>query len=664
MINPALQKQGGLWPSHLDIDHAVDRSSSPEYPFYWNNNYYWIESIASQNGRNAVVTVDENGNKHVLTPSEFNIRTRVNEYGGKCFSVFQNWLIFNNYLDNSLYIQNLDSVAEPKLLFSAANVEHCCGFADIQIVAQANLLLAVSEQINTDVENSNFLLAIPLEVEDEDGDKNCSCTDYSILAEGADFYSNPVVNESGNKIAWVEWFHPNMPWDQSRLMQATLKTKKGVCSLKDIKQIMDRPNVSVFQPGYLDNKNLLFVSDGPDCDFWNLFLFDGDSVRQITHDHFEYGEAHWAFGQTRWISSVSHEVIAIGTLENGDQLFSIDIKSGNSRAITDSVAQYRHLRFGAEAEILVVAHYGDRMPEVLRLNNSRESPYIYNSQSIFIEKNRSNNVSLGCSKPELLEINKRTDHQSYAYFYPPCHSNFDAEKQSTPLIITVHGGPTGRAGFQYNGLKQYFCSLGFAVLDINHRGSTGYGRAFRQSLLGQWGLMDVVDIAASVNTVVALGRANPDLVFIRGSSAGGYAVLRALTEFPELFSGGASYYGIGNLITLSEITHKFESRYTDRLIGDEFDPVESRKHGSRFMERSPINNLDRIECPLILFQGGEDKVVPPELAREMAKALEKRNITYAYTEYPGEGHGFRIHENRKDALKREIKFYQAIIKSR
>ena len=224
----------------------------------------------------------------------------------------------------------------------------------------------------------------------------------------------------------------------------------------------------------------------------------------------------------------------------------------------------------------------------------------------------------------------------------------------------VHGGPTGSASPAFAPLKQYFTTSGFAVFDVNHRGSTGFGRDYRQRLLGNWGEIDTSDIADGIQFLVDQGRADADAVFIRGGSAGGYAVLRALTEFPDLFRGGASYYGIGNLITLAEITHKFESRYTDQLIGEPYDPATASLPSSRYTQRSPSFFMDQIRCPVIVFQGLEDKVVPPALAEEIIATLKRNGVAHEYHAYEGEGHGFRQIETRIDSLKRELEFYQAI----
>ena len=274
-----------------------------------------------------------------------------------------------------------------------------------------------------------------------------------------------------------------------------------------------------------------------------------------------------------------------------------------------------------------------------------------------------------CGRAQPIAYPTRDGERGYAYFHGPFNRRYRGPPDAKPpLLVMVHGGPTGRTTPEFHPLKQFFTSLGYAVLDINHRGSTGYGRAYRQRLLGCWGEIDATDIADGVNYVVEKNLADPALVFIRGGSAGGYAVLRALTRFPEMFSGGACYYGIGNLITLARITHKFEGYYTDRLIGEKFDPRTAddlaRNPASRFVERSPVFHLDRLNSPLILFQGLQDKVVPPAISREVAECLDKKGIPYQYIEYENEGHGFRQLPNRVDSLERETAFFASIIRAK
>ena len=251
---------------------------------------------------------------------------------------------------------------------------------------------------------------------------------------------------------------------------------------------------------------------------------------------------------------------------------------------------------------------------------------------------------------------------AHAFYYPPIdHSANKSIQQNElpPLLVMVHGGPTARAYGHFDIQKQFWCSHGFAILDVNHRGSTGFGRQYRDALYGQWGLVDAQDIVDGIDWLIEQNLVDRDRVCIRGKSAGGYAVLRALTKHPSKFRAGACYYGIGNLATLAQITHKFEKYYTDRLIDEKYDKTTAHLHSSEYYQRSPINSVNQIRSAMIIFQGGLDKVVPPELAHEMVRSLTDNGVDHEYIEYSDEGHGFRVVSNNIDAWSRELSFYQS-----
>ena len=263
------------------------------------------------------------------------------------------------------------------------------------------------------------------------------------------------------------------------------------------------------------------------------------------------------------------------------------------------------------------------------------------------------------SHAQLVEFTSIDGEPVYANYYPACNSVYVFPKSPPPLLVMVHGGPTARANNGFDILKQFWTSSGFAILDVNHRGSSGFGRHYRDALLGKWGEVDTLDIRDAVLFAIEQGLAAKDAIFIRGKSAGGYAVQRALTEFPELFKAGASYYGIGDLATLAEITHKFEAHYCDVLLGENYDPKIAVHESSEYYKRSPIHFMERIQCSMILFQGADDNVVPPELSEQVATVLKRQGIDYEYHLYAGEGHGFRKLESQVDSLKRELAFFRA-----
>lgn len=370
----------------------------------------------------------------------------------------------------------------------------------------------------------------------------------------------------------------------------------------------------------------------------------------------EFGEPHWVFGQARWQQGSDNLIYAVGSDHQGDRIFEIDIDSGRLAPMPMEFSACRQLFRDASGSIFFVGYFRDRGPQILCLDthSGKMTPCLS-------ESGQKPPGSLSVVQP----VSFPDDNQEpvYGYFYPPCNSGYRAPADTLPpLMVVIHGGPTGRATPEYSSIRQYFCSLGFALLDINHRGSSGYGRAYRQRLAGQWGVLDVDDIISGIDFAADQGWIDASRVFIRGSSAGGYAVLTSLTRYPEKFAGGASYYGIGSLITLSEITHKFESKYTDNLVGEKFDPDTARESTSRYVLRSPLFHIDALDCALILFQGEEDRIVPPEVAREIVALLREKGIEHDYTEYPGEGHGFRLSKNRIDALGRETDFFAGVIR--
>ncbi len=641
-----LTKPYGLWSSPTSIESIFNQPAIPAYPFRHSGNLYWLQALAEQQGRIALMTLVD-GKLTCLTPTDFNIRTRVHEYGGRCFCQHGDSIVFNNFDDGRLYRQQLTLGSQPQPLTS--HDKSVIGYADLVSVSTADHIIAVHERAGVDRVNENSIISICL---------NGEASDPVELVSGSDFYASPVISPDCARLAWFEWDQPYMPWDQSRLCLASLAISPVRISCRDIQSLIDEPDCSVCQPGFLDDGSLVFASDSERNEWWNLYRWDpsyaAGSIVQITNESTEFGEAHWVFGQCRWRQINTSELLAIGSDHDGDTLWRISL-SGPPKAVQIvRFASLSQLSF-SDGKCLMVGLPEEQPGRIYQLDSSCNQP-----QPLPVELNCV--VSPGYSRPESFSCETRDGEFTRGYFYPPYSAEFAAPEESLPpLMVMIHGGPTGRTNTAYHPLRQYFASLGFAILDINHRGSTGYGRKYRQRLLGEWGQVDTMDIADCIDYLVDRGRINPAAIFIRGSSAGGYAVLRALTRYPDRFAGGACYYGIGNLITLAEITHKFEGKYTDRLIGEWYDPIMSKKSESRYVKRSPIFDMDNLKAPLILFQGCDDKVVPPEVSREVVQKLEQKGIRYGYTEYPGEGHGFRKTATRIDSLEKETDFFVEII---
>ena len=650
-VSQIIEAPYGSWKSPRGLESVFDDGFEPSYPFVAGGQLHWLEPLSEGNGRVAVMMETQSGERQCITPADYNIRTRVHEYGGKCFCLHRDSIVFNNYQDGRLYIQRLNADSSPRPL-PAAVVPGCRGFADLVVSRDGNWVIGVIEleADEGDRENINRIVAVSL------SDAGGSQPGFAALAEGADFYASPVLSNDGEQIAWLEWSHPNMPWDQTRLVRASLRMDRNRIVAAEKQTVVDEPGRSVCQPGFTSRGYLLFVSDDETTDRWNFHKYDGGRIVRLTDSQSEFGEPHWIFGQSRWRQSGDNLIYAVGSNHSGDRIFRIHLESGHLTPIDREFSACRQLFGDASGAIWFIGCFSDRQPQILRLEprSNRIEPGLPGSTD---ERE-------GASAPQPISFSDRNENPVHGYFYPPCNPGYVAPDGALPpLMVVTHGGPTGRTTPEYSSIKQYFCSVGFALLDVNYRGSSGYGRAYRQQLAGQWGVLDVDDIISGIDYVAGQGWIDPGRVFIRGSSAGGFVVLSALTRYPERFAGGSCYYGIGNLITLSEITHKFESKYTDNLVGEKFDAVSARQPDSRYVTRSPLFRLDSLNCPLILFQGEEDKIVPPQVAREVVNSLEEKGLEYEYTEYPGEGHGFRLKQTRLDALSGEIDFFVRILES-
>jgi len=543
-----------------------------------------------------------------------------------------------------LYRQPLHPGAIPEPVTSID--EGSCGYVDLVPFRRGRHVVAVTERKVPEAENRNLIVLVQI------GD---SLAQPQELISGSDFYACPSVSPAADEITWLEWDHPNMPWDQTRLFQARIIFEQEKYRCEYAQCVVDEPNSSICQPGYLSDGSIVYARDGDGDDWWNLYWYRGGEEYILTHEAAEFGEAHWQFGQQRWVQTGSNNIAAIATNHFGDRILQIDLDRSREPVQLIEEAAICHLSYDDES-LLCVATPEDRVGAIIEISmKDNTSRGVGPLSCPFVDE--------GYSVPEPLEFRTRDGERSWGYFYHPYNPDYVApENEMPPLVVMVHGGPTSRTNRSFHPLRQYFTTLGFAVFDINHRGSTGYGRQYRQKLLGGWGDIDTADIADCVAHLVKLHKVQKAAVFIRGGSAGGYAVLRALTRYPGIFAGGACYYGIGNLITLSEITHKFESRYTDNLVGEAFDPVAAQQPDSRYITRSPIFEIQRLDSPLILFQGLQDNVVPPDVSREVVSSLEQKGVPYEYTEYEEEGHGFRKLETRIDSLEKETKFFQSLIK--
>lgn len=644
----------GSWRSPLDLERLFAQPSPPLYPRHHRGCLYWVEARAAEGGRSVLVARAPDGAERCLTPPEFNLRSRVNEYGGRCHAFGGDQVYFTNFADQRIYRQPLDGGA-PVPLTPARNADGSLGmYADLQVTPDGRWLLAVCEREYEDRENVHSIAALRLDLGD-------LAAEPLHLVTGCDFYAAPAVSPDGRRLAWVQWNHPHMPWDASELACCDdLPAALAAGRVADPRVVAGGPGCSVGGPVYGADGTLYFYMDreaGPEdpaADFWNLHCLRGGRVARLTDDRAEYGLPQWVLGEDRYCLPDSRRLVAVRSLPEGDELVEIEPRSGRRRVLPSGFTQFAQPAPGPGGGILCTVRSATVPPALVLLSPDGDYRPLREAEPLL--------PAAAVSVAEHLSFPTRDGGMAHGYFYPPRHPEYAAPpRDRPPCLVMVHGGPTSRAepGLAY--FKQYWTTQGYAVFDVNHRGSTGYGRAYRQALLGRWGELDADDVIDGVDHLVRTGRVDPGKVFIRGGSAGGYTVLRLLTRYPERFAGGACYYGIGNLVTLARSTHKFEARYLDGLLGEAFDAGRAGRPDSVYARRSPIHALDRLRCPMIVFQGLEDKVVPPELSRELVARLADRGIPHEYVEYEGEGHGFRRAETRIDALRRESRFYARLM---
>jgi len=653
----------GKWISPLELDDLFTRPSPPLYPRAYKDHLYWIEARAKEGGRQVLIRREKDGSEQCLTPDNFNIRTRVHEYGGICFVVANDHVYFSNFEDQGLYRQGLNPGQRPQRLTPAINSDGSLGkYADFSMHPNDQWMCFIYEQDYKDKENKNAIAYLPIDQASEG--------EPIILVEGGDFYASPLISPNGQYLAWVEWDHPDMPWDNSRVCMAEIAVVNQQPSLINSRIIAGGKGQSVCQLVFGIDNSLYFCKDqqtenNTANNYWNIYAYKENCLHTITQDLAEYGEPHWVFGQSRIVPISPGQLVAVRTSGAGDDLVHIDCDSGSVEVLDSPYNHFSQLapayvnpgvtQPAGQPALLMIAASATLEPELVGCDiRNRKFEVLKRYPPPLSGEN------ISCAE-EICYLTDRND-QAFAYFYPPKNANYEAPENSLPpLLVLVHGGPTSMAQPNFVAAKQYWTSQGYALLDVNHRGSSGYGRRYRQSLLGNWGEFDTNDIAFGVRQLILEQRVDEARVCIRGGSAGGYAVLRALTQFPDLFAAGACYYGIGNLITLAMTTHKFEAHYLDGLLGELFDPERARLPDSVYMTRSPINYLSKLRSPMILFQGEDDKVVPPEVSHEVVKVLKTLGLDHEYREYPGEAHGFRKSETRVDALTMETAFFSRIL---
>ncbi len=587
---------------------------------------YWVEQRPTEDGRSVVVQHTPNGRTRDRTPPPFNARTRVHEYGGGAYVVHNGSLYFSNFADQRVYRQQ--GAGAPQPLTAEDNLRYADGVMD----RTRNRLLCVREDHRqAGREAVNTIVGLDL-------DSGAS----RILVSGHDFYSSPRLSPDGRHLAWLSWNHPNMPWDGVELWCARLQADGSTDGLERIAGGADE---SIFQPEWSPDGELYFVSDR--TDWWNIYRFRDGQVKALCDIAAEFGLPQWAFGMSTYGFASAERIICASTQNGTWRLASLDTRTGRLEDIATPYTDISGLRVAPD-RVVFSAGSPTEAACIVQLELASQRLSVLGRSSVI-------EIDAGyLSRPQPLEFSTEGGRTAHALFYTPRNQDYSAPAdERPPLVVKSHGGPTAAAGSTLSPGIQYWTSRGIAVLDVNYGGSTGYGRAYRQRLNGQWGIVDVDDCVYGARALVQQGRVDGQRLAITGGSAGGYTTLCALT-FRDLFRAGASHYGICDLEVLARDTHKFESRYLDSLIG----PYPAQQ--ALYRQRSPIHSTDRLSCPLLLFQGLEDTVVPPNQAELMADALRTKGLPVAHVAFAGEQHGFRRAENIRRALDGELYFYSRI----
>jgi len=607
----------------------VEGSVGLGQPTFDGDDIYWLELGPKEGGRNVIVKRSPTGTTVDVTPPGFNARTKVHEYGGGEYLVNNGTAYFSNFSDQRLYRQEGQSAPEP--LTAPGDVRYADGCLDH---ARSRIICVREDHTTQNSEAVNSIVAVSLQGSDDHG---------SVLVEGNDFYSSPRLSPDGTQLAWLTWNHPNMPWDGCELWVGEFGEDGKLASTR---WVAGGAAESIFQPEWSPDGVLYFSSDR--SGWWNLErITPAGDIERVSQAKAELGMAQWVFGMSSY-SFASPDLIVCSHVEHGvSTLGSLDVHSGKLTPIDCPYTDIQYLRAsngkavfrgGSPTDVasIVKLDLNTGQFEILRRSNELETYPQY------------------FSVPRAIEFPTEGGLIAHGFFYPPQNPDYRApENEKPPLIVKSHGGPTAAASTALSLSIQYWTSRGFAVLDVNYGGSTGYGRQYRERLNKKWGIVDVDDCVNGARYLADRGEVDPGRLIITGGSAGGYTTLSALT-FRKTFKAGASHFGISNLESMARDTHKYESQYLTGLLG----PYPQRK--DIYFDRSPINFPERLSCPVIFFQGLEDKVVPADQAETMVDAIRAKGIPVSYVAFAGEQHGFRQAKNIKRALDGELYFYSRV----
>jgi dipeptidyl aminopeptidase/acylaminoacyl peptidase len=586
-----------------------------------NGQLYWLETRPAEGGRLVVMTLAPDGAARQLTPEGFNARTRVHEYGGAPYVVAPDGLWFSHFRDQRLYRQRGEAAPE-------AMTPEGYRYADA-VPAPGGGLIAVREDHTDPAKVRNAVV----QLSGLPGDAG------AVLFGDSDFVAYPRVSPDRRRLAWIAWDFPAMPWDETRLHVAEL-TDQG---LADDRIVAGGPGISAMEPQWDADGTLTWCSD--ESGFWNLYDDWGGGARPILPRQAEFAGPLWRLGQANYALAPGGLIVAAAREAGGETLLLIDRVSGAVQPIPTPFLALTSIHRLDETRIAAIAHSAAETASVIIIDLASGAHEVARRPS------PASLPAAAIARAEAISFPSANGRTAHALYYPPTNADFRAPAgERPPLIVQAHGGPTGAASGALNLGNQYWTSRGFALVDVDYGGSSGYGRAYRELLKGKWGVVDVEDVIAAARFLADAGKVDPKRIAIHGGSAGGFTVLAALGQ-SNVFAAGGDFYGVADLEALARDTHKFESRYLDGLIG----PWPAAK--AVYDARSPINHLERFAAPLLILQGAEDPIVPPNQAYMIRDALKARGVPVAYIEFAGEGHGFRRAENIIRAEEAELFFY-------
>ncbi len=616
----------GSWKSPITAELVAAGEVGLEQIRIDGDDIYWIERRAHEGGRKVIVRRSTDGQIADITPAGLNARTRVHEYGGGDYAVSNGTIVFSNFADQRLYVQRPGF--EPQPLTPVGKLR----YADGQIDFRRNLFFCVREDHSADGEAVNTLVSVEFSGEGTG----------KIVASGSDFYSTPRLSPDGCRLAWLTWNHPNMPWDGTELWVGKL-SEDGF--LLEKAKVAGGASESIFQPEWSPDGALCFVSDR--SGWWNLYRWLDNKIDSLHSMAAEFGHPQWTLGSSLYGFASETQIICSYSSKDRDYLAELDTETRKLTNIDVRFSSISQVNV-AGGRVVFIGASSTEPTSIVSLDLVAEHPAV-------LRRSRATAVDAGyLTDPRSIDFPTEGSLIAHGYFYPPRNKDFAAPaNEKPPLLVMSHGGPTSASSASLKYATQYWTSRGIAVLDVNYGGSSGYGRAYRERLNGNWGIVDMDDCVNGARYLVERGVVDPTRLAIRGGSAGGYTTLCALT-FRDLFKAGASHYGISDLEALAKDTHKFESRYLDKLIG----PYPQRR--DLYVERSPIHFTERLSCAMILFQGLEDKVVPPNQAEKMVDAVRAKKLPVALLTFEGEQHGFRKAENIKRVLEAELYFYSKV----